>query len=182
MDYAPERGALPAGVDLVHGVIKAHHAGRTNTVGEAIVRRLYPHGPTADRCYYSELLMPPAAPDVLADPLPLVTRYQDQLLPDQADLLTITTFRFDHVLAAHAQWEIARAFVRDQIVVKRSLPVMLAHHLPGLAGRAAKPHIHALACARALHGSTFGSFSDLTKPGAKALLAEGWARHLGGVA
>ncbi len=177
-DYAPERGALPAGIDLAHGIIQASYNGATITVGAAIARRFTPHGGSKLTCYDQELLLPNSAPDTVRDIAPLVALYESQLLPDQLDLIGITTVRFDHDLACHRQWELARGWARASFTEARNLAVQVVHHVPGLAGRKHKPHLHLLWPARELHGSTFSAFSPLTKPGAKAILAAEWASWL----
>lgn len=176
-DYTPERGPLPAGVDMVHGVIQTEHKGQLNSAAEAFTRRLAPHGPENDVAYNAALLLPPTAPDLLANIDRLLRLYEDQILPGQKDLLGITTVRFDHDMPRHVAFELARGWAR-QAFVRRNLAVMLVHHDPGLAGRSSKQHVHCLWFARHLHCCTFGPFSDLTKPGARALLAAEWAAWL----
>lgn len=173
-DYTPEAGPLPAGLDMSHGIIRSIYSGRSTTVGEAIVRRLAPHRNGGITAYDQELLLPASAPDTLRELHVLVALYEQQLLPAQEDLLGITTVRFDHALPCHRQWELARAWAHSSFTA-RGLAVELVHHVPGLAGRKHKPHLHALWPVRILHGATFSSFSELAKPGAKAILAAEWA-------
>lgn len=177
-DYSPQLGKVPAGIDLTHGIIQATYKGRPNTTGAAIARRLALHGSTAPSAYDDELLIPPSAPDLLRNLAALVALYEAQLIPNQLDLLGITTLRFPHDLACHRQWELARGFAKAALVDSRGLAVELVHHLPGLAGRKHKPHIHLMWPARRLNGSTWGAFSDLVKPGATTVLAAEWAAWL----
>lgn len=177
-DYTPEPGELSAGIDLTHGIIGRTYKGRTNTVGAAISRRLAPHGGRDITAYDQELLLPKAAPDQLRKLNVLVDLYENQLLPGQKDLLGITTVRFDHDLTCHRQWELARGWAHAAFT-SRGLAVEVVHHVPGLAGRKHKPHCHLMWPVRVLHGSsTFGRFSELTKAGAKAILAAEWAAWL----
>lgn len=178
-DYAPERGPLPAGIDMAHGVIQAEYKGRANTAGEAILRRLAPHGPDKGEAYNAELLLPRTAPDLLMNIEALLKLYEQQQLPEQKDLLGITTVRFEHDVAKHVAFDLARGWAR-QSFSGRNLVVDLVQHVPGLAGRNNKQHVHCLWFVRALHGSTFGAFSELTKPGARAILAAEWAAWLAG--
>ncbi|UZK64640.1 DUF3987 domain-containing protein [Sphingomonas sp. M1-B02] len=86
----------------------------------------------------------------------------------EAYLLGIATVRFDHGLAFHRQWELARAWVRASFNA-RDLAAVMVHHVPALAARAHKPHIHVLYPVRTLAG-TFGPFVHLTR----AMLAAEW--------
>lgn len=177
-DYAPERSALPAGIDLAHGIIQSNYKGQIITPGAAIARRLSPHGNGEVTAYGHAILLPPSAPDMLWDFLPLVTQYETQLLPEQCDLVGITTVRFSHDMPCHVQWEAARGWARSSFVLKRNLAVALIHHVPGLSGRSNKPHVHLLWPVRQLHGSTWGAFTEIAKPGARATLATEWAAWL----
>jgi hypothetical protein len=163
-DYTPESGPVPKGIDLTHGIIRSTYNGRNTTVGEAIVRRLSPHRNGKITAYDQELLLPASAPDTLRELHVLVALYEQQLLPEQKDLLGITTVRFDHALPAHRQWELARVWAHASFTA-RGLPVELVHHIPGLSGRKHKPHLHALWPVRVLNGATFGAFSDVDRRG-----------------
>lgn len=59
-----------------------------------------------------------------------------------------------------------------------SLATNLVQHVPALAARSNKQYIHCLWFVRQPHGCTFGAFGDLTKPGARAIVAAGWASWL----
>jgi hypothetical protein len=176
-DYTPERGPNPAGIDLTHGIITSSYQGRATTAGAAIARRLAPHGDKGVSAYDHELLLPATAPDLLRKLHVLMELYESQLLPDQHDLLGITTVRFDHDRLCHEQWELARGWAHASLTA-RGLPVVVVHHLPGLAGRRHKPNCHLIWPVRVLHGSTFSCFSELAGPGAKAVLADEWAAWL----
>jgi hypothetical protein len=178
VDYVAERGALPPGVDIAHGVIQSIYKGVTTTPSAAIARRLAPHGVGNAACYDQELLLPKKAPDTVRDIAPLVALYESQLLPDQLDLVGITTVRFDHDIPCHWQWELARGWARASFTDARNLVVQLVHHVPGLAGRKHKPHLHLLWPARELHASTFSAFSPLAKPGGREIIAAEWASWL----
>ncbi len=171
-DYKPERGNAGGAVDLSHGIIRREHSGQINTAGAAIARRLAMHGSTAINCYDHEVLLPRWAPEHLRDVANLVAAYEDQLLPEQVDILGIATVRFPHGDTYHRQWERARAWARASFN-GRDLAVILVHHLPGRAGRPYKPHIHLLYPVRALHGS-FGAFVTLDR----ATLAAEWKNYL----
>lgn len=176
-DYTPERGPLPDGIDIAHGIIQVEHKGQANSVTEALSRRLAPHGRGSAPAYYAELLIPPTAPDLLTNIDTLLKLYDDQRLPEQKDLLGITTLRFDHTVTKHVAFELVRGWAR-KVFIGRHLATNLVQHVPALAGRSNKQHVHCLWFVRQLHGSTFGAFSDLTKPGARAILAADWASWL----
>jgi hypothetical protein len=171
MDYTPCSGPKLA-VDFTFGIIKRSHAGRINTVGEAIVRRLSPHRTGAIDCYDHEVLLPGLAPDCLRRLDQLVLTYEDQLLPEQDDLLGIATVRFERGMLFHRQWELARAWVRTSFNA-RDLAAVMVHHVPSLAARPHKPHVHVLYPVRTLQG-TFGPFVHLSR----ATLAAEWQAHL----
>lgn len=78
-------------------------------------------------------------------------------------------------LPIHQQWELARGFVREKMVIAERLAVVLVQHQPGFRGVAdGKPHVHAMALARRLENSNFLGFSPLVKEGAKAKLGAAW--------
>lgn len=172
MDYTPDKAARLPGIDFTHGIIKRAHCGHPTTVGQAIVRRLSLHGKGEIDCFDHEVLLPRHAPDVLRKLHQLVLTYEEQLLPNQDDLLGIATLRFDPGERFHHQWELARAWVRVSLNA-RDLAVVMVHHVPALAARAHKPHIHVLYPVRVLHG-TFGAFVQVTG----ATLAAEWKAHL----
>jgi hypothetical protein len=171
-DYTADRGNKPGDLDLSHGIIRREHCGASTTVGAAVARRLALHGSVEPNCYDHEVLLPRWAPDHLRDLARLVATYEEQLLPGQEDLLGIATVRFAHSDAYHHQWERARAWARSSLN-GRDLVAILVHHVPGLAGRAHKPHIHLLYPVRVLHGS-FGAFVTLDR----ASLAAEWQPFL----
>ncbi|MEG3173693.1 hypothetical protein U1708_15895 [Sphingomonas sp. ZB1N12] len=182
MDYASERDPLPTSigaVDIAHGIIQSAYKGKANTVTGAIARRAMLHGADQVNAHNLELLLPPSAPDLLTNLATLVPSYEGQLIPGQVDLLGVTTLRFDYAMPCHRQWELARGWAALYFAERRNLVVQLIHHVPGLAGRTNKPHIHCLWMVRALHGCVFGAFADIAKPGSKTLLATEWAAYLG---
>lgn len=177
LDYAPERGKLPRGVDVAFGVIQATGNGMPTTARAAIERRLVLHG-GRETCHRSALLLPPNAPDLLDSMEAVLDRHEKQQLPEQRDLLLIFTMRFDAAMPAHRQFRLACDFAYARLARERNLAVVMAQHQPGLAGWQNKPHCHAFAFARELHGSHFLGFTPLVKPGAKAILAAEWADWL----
>lgn len=172
-DYTPDHGPKLDGIDFTHGVIQREHKGVPTTVGQAIARRLAMHGSGEPNCFDHEVLLPPFAPDDLRDLARLVSACEEQLLPGQVDLLGIATVRFDHAVLFHRQWELARGWARQSFCV-RHLALVMIHHVPALAARAHKPHVHVLYFPRALHGC-FGAFVPLDR----AILAAEWKAHLG---
>jgi hypothetical protein len=172
MDYTPDKTARLPGIDFTHGIIKRIHGGHPTTTGQAIVRRLSLHGRGEIDCFDHEVLLPRHAPDVLRKLHQLVLAYEEQLLPEQQDLLGIATLRFELGECFHHQWELARVWVRESLNA-RDLAAVMVHHVPALAGRPNKPHIHVLYPVRALHG-TFGAFVKITG----AALAAEWRAHL----
>lgn len=173
IDYVPDLTQV-AGVDVAFGIIRPEHAGKSITATDAIQRRLRP-GAGALLCHRHEVLLPPGAADMLIDLDMLVARYEAQLLPKHRDLIVMLTMRFAPGLPIHQQWELARGFVREKMVVAERLAVVLVQHQPGFRGFAdGKPHVHAMALARRLENSHFLGFSPLVKEGAKAKLGAAW--------
>ncbi len=170
-DYTPDTGPKLT-VDFTHGMIRREHRGVATTAGQAIVRRLSPHGSVDPGCFDHEVLLPASAPEHLRKLHQLVATYEEQLLPGQRDLLGIATVRFDHGERFHRQWEAARCWARTSFNA-RGLAAVLVHHVPALAARAHKPHVHTLYFPRVLHGC-FGAFVHLDR----AMLAAEWAAHL----
>lgn len=160
-DYQPESGKLPSGVDLSHGVIRATFRDKINTVDQAVARRLSPHGSGQIDCHDYAVLLPRHAPDHLRRIDRLVHVYEDQLIPHQQDLIGIATVRFPDDMLFHEQWERARLFVRSSFNA-RDLAVLMVHHVPALAGRSHRSHVHILYPVRRLK-QVFGSFLILDK-------------------
>lgn len=174
LDYSPEPGSACDGIDLSHGIIRSEHAGRANTVERAIVRRLLPHRSGVIDAYDHEVLLPDYAPTSLRKLVTLVRTYEAQQLPRQRDLLSITTVRFNRGLTHHSAWELARCFARCSFNA-RNLAVVMVHHVPALAGRKHKAHVHLLAPVREPH-QEFGPFVMLDK----ATLAAEWREIVAG--
>ncbi|ODP39105.1 hypothetical protein [Sphingomonas turrisvirgatae] len=172
-DYTPDKRPKIDGVDFTHGMIPTNYKGVPSTAGQAIVRRLALHNSSEPNAFDHEVLLPDWAPDHLRNLARLVETYEQQMLPAQRDLLGIATVRFDNAELLHRQWELARAWARESLN-GRGLAVVLIHHVPALAGRGLKPHLHALYFPRALH-ACFGAF---VKPAAATLAGE-WQDYLG---
>lgn len=180
-DYNAERWAIPPalGVDLAHGVIQATHAGKPNRPGKSISARLALHGSVEPNCFNDTVLLPKRASEQLTNIASLVGLYEEQLLPNQVDLLTITTLRFGDQVPIHRAWRLSTCFAYEALCERRSLATVAIFHVPMLAGRNAKNHCHLLAFARTLTTQcTFGHFSEMTQPGAKATLAAEWSAYL----
>lgn len=178
-DYAPERGALPTGIDMAHGTAQKVYLGRANTPTAIVARRLALHGSIEPNCYANETLLPPDASDLLEAPAALIGRYEEQVLEQQTDLMCITTLRFDAAMPCHRAWRLGVGFAYGALSCRRNLAVIAVQHVPARALRENKQHIHLIYPSRKLlHGSQFGAFTSLTKPGAKAILAAEWAEYL----
>lgn len=96
-------------------------------------------------------------------------------MPNQTDLFGVLTLRCAHRDARPAFWESVRGFLKAHIVDARQLPVVMALHVPSLAGRNLAPHVHALVSLRQLPGPDFGVFDDdLKGPDAKRILLDQW--------
>lgn len=172
-DYTADRTKVP-GVDISFGVIRSTHGGKAVTARSAVERRLMPNA-NGPLCHRQELLLPPGAADMLLDLELLLACHEKQLIPDQRDLITIFTMRFGRGAALHEQWELARGFVRERMVIAEQLAVVLVQHQPGFCGyRNGKAHVHAMALARRLENSHFVGFSPLIDDGAKAKLGAAW--------
>ncbi|TVV71387.1 hypothetical protein [Sphingomonas solaris] len=73
----------------------------------------------------------------LTDIAALVRLYEEQLLPEQVDLLTNTTVRFGDEVPTHRAWMLATNFAYEALCERRSLACVAIFHVPALAGRAA---------------------------------------------
>lgn len=176
LDYSPEKGTT-SGVDLAHGPISREHKDQINSVRGAIARRLNLGGADSPNVFH-EVILPPDAPDCLAELLPIIASYEAAMIPGQHDLLTITSVRFDPSVPLHRQRELGRRFAVQSFAEKRQLACIIAQHVPSRLGFKNKPHIHIIAFARLLHGSNWGAFTELRYPGGKAALVREWATLL----
>jgi hypothetical protein len=140
-----------------YGVLRREYAQIRNDLGEFVRRKLHPvnapppgqkWAPTAAR---AEILLPPGGvPDHLLDPQALVELYQAQLLDWQTGLLCVITLKSEH-RTLNERWEAARQFAVRSFCRDRGLPVILALHVPSLAGvEGAMPHVHLMAPTRRL--------------------------------
>jgi hypothetical protein len=179
LDYTPQKGE---GRHLSYGIAPRQKCGRTQTTHLIVARRLEIFAGTdlpplegPPTCRRHDILLPDYAPDHCATYRGLCDHFEAQVLPNQVDLAGILTLRFPHRESRHRNWEETRAFMRARIVDARQLPVILAMHVPSIAGRASLPHIHAVLFTRALPGPDFSAFDpDLTGDGARALLLREW--------
>ena len=172
---ATKKKVAPAGLDYKpaarldgnsYGVAERERGSGINTAHSLVARRLFPvdranskTSPWVPTCYRHDVLLPPDAPDACCDPLLLCDMFERQAMASLYSVGVVVTLRFDQKELCHKAYELHRAFARDEFVVKRSLPVVLAMHIPQLSSRIAPPHSHLVVLARRLHGSHFGDFA-----------------------
>lgn len=180
LDYTPQ----PGGSKMVsYGVAERVKCGRVQTAHDIIARRLCnfesevaPPLQAAPTCPRHDLLLPRYAPDNCGTYKGLADHFEAQALPHQTHLVGILTLRFKNEDLCHHVWELSRQFLYEKIVIERSLPVVVALHIPSRAGRSTPPHVHAMIVMRQCLGSNFGMFDPLLKgPGAKAFLQDQWS-------
>ncbi|KQN30263.1 hypothetical protein ASF00_05630 [Sphingomonas sp. Leaf34] len=86
------------------------------------------------------------------------------------------TLRFEHHALLHRGWELARGFALQCLATERDTPVVAAMHVPQVAGRKLKPHVHLIASSRRILGSNCADFvTDLLGADAKTNAAKLWS-------
>lgn len=176
----------PSDMGLVFGVLRKTYAGRTNSAIEFGRRKLQPVAPvgnataspwpvTAERF---DVVLPPDAPDTLADPQVLL-KAMDACAIDKP-LLAYVTLPFPDAKRLHHAWETARGFAIK--LTGRQLACLIVLHAPGRAGSANPVHAHLLIACRtigALGSMEHGVYDhDLTHDAGQALIEELWAEHI----
>lgn len=179
-DYASQ-GPFKEGGDGSFGIIPCKYSGRTNRMVDVFTKRLVQFGhpvtdPLKPTCSRWDVLLPPHAPDACVDPIVLAQLIDAQRMPAQTDLAILITLRFAHRGLMHQAWEMARGFARQRLAIERETPVLACMHIPQLAARHHKPHVHLLASSRRLLGSNLADFvSDLLGENGKATAGALWA-------
>lgn len=174
--FANPAGKLP---DWDFGWLRHKMKGETNSVAALALQKLTLGIPDAQaswqrRCWKAELLLPPAAPDILDDAKTLFERIDITLpLHGRRDLALILTWWTPEARALHTEWERVRSFVRQKLVNERHLPALLVQHAPHAAGQATPPHLHAVVSARQL-SFDLGAFTDLEGDAAQTILWDEW--------
>lgn len=176
----------PSNMGVVFGVLRKTYAGRTNSAVEFGRRKLQPVAPlgdamtspwpiTAERI---DVVLPPDAPDTLADPQTLLEA-MDACAIDKP-LLAYVTVPFPQTTRLHHAWETARAFAVK--LAGRQLACLVVLHAPGRVGSANPVHAHLLLACRII--GDLGSMEhgiydrDLTHDSGQAVIEDLWAEHL----
>ncbi len=180
-DYASQGPFDGDGLDGSFGIIPCTFKDRPNRMVDVVHRRLVQFGrpmaePWAPTCTRFDVMLPPHAPDACHDPQGLARLIDAQRMPDQQDLAILITLRFEHHALLHRGWELVRGFALQRLAIDRDTPVVAAMHVPQVAGRRHKPHVHLIASARRILGSNCADFvTDLLGTDAKANAARLWA-------
>jgi hypothetical protein len=196
MDYVPVPGSDP---NIVFGVVRSTLGGKANTATGAILGRLYPiklatcdDAPTLNpQCYRFDVTLPNWAPSDYVNPLVAARDYDDLAWDGMKDLVIMINFRFPQAIrtppeiSLPAAWELVRGFAYQRLTCDRDLVVVLAMHVPTLAGRPGAPHIHTMAFARRCGPTGFGEFvrplaTDAGREIIETEFAEWRAERLGG--
>ncbi|WP_028967910.1 hypothetical protein [Sphingomonas phyllosphaerae] len=178
-DYAGQ-GPFAGDADGSFGIIPCIFKERPNTMVDVVHRRLVQFGrpmtePWQPTCSRWDVLLPTHAPDACHDPHTLARLIDAQRLPEQQDLAILITLRFAHHALLHRGWELARGFALQRLARDRDVPVVAALHVPQIAARKHKPHVHLVASSRRILGSNCADFvDDLLGPDAKATAAALW--------
>lgn len=181
--YLNPNGASESGI--VFGVLRKSYGGRTNSAVEFGRRKLQPVAPpgdaevspwpvTAERV---DIVLPPDAPDTLADPQVLLEA-MDQAAIDKP-LLAYVTLPFPNTTRLHQAWECARGFARR--LAERQLACLLILHAPGRVGSPNPVHAHLLIAPRTIGplGMEHGTYDhDLVHDSGQAIIEKLWAEHL----
>jgi hypothetical protein len=180
-DYASQGPFAGEDLDGSFGIIPCTFKGRPNRMVDVVHRRLVQFNrpmvePWAPTCTRFDVILPPHAPDACHDPLVLSRLIDAQRMPDQQDLAILITLRFEHHALLHRGWELARGFALQCLATERDTPVIAVMHVPQLAARIYKPHIHLVASARRVLGSNCADFvTDLLNADAKVNAAKLWS-------
>jgi hypothetical protein len=180
-DYASQGPFAGDDLDGSFGIIPCTFKGRPNRMVDVVHRRLVQFGrpmvePWAPTCTRFDVILPPHAPDACYDPQTLARLIDAQRMPDQQDLAILITLRFEHHALLHRGWELARGFALQCLATERDTPVVAVMHVPQLAARKYKPHIHLVASARRVLGSNCADFvTDLLDADAKVNAARLWS-------
>ena len=170
---------------LTLGILRREFSARINSAAEFTRKKLHPAVCEADAppaqqwsptCHRHEVLLPAAAPDLLADPQWLLQHYERAELHDQLGLLLAVKVTQLHAGSLHGFWEQVREFARSEFVERRGLPTVLAMHVPSLSpSRApAKTHVHVLVLARALNECGFGALEQIDGHRMRTSVANAW--------
>jgi hypothetical protein len=180
-DYASQGPFAGDDLDGSFGIIPCTFKDRPNRMVDVVHRRLVQFGrpmiePWVPTCTRFDVILPPHAPDACHDPHTLARLIDAQRIPDQQDLAILITLRFEHHALLHRAWELARGFSLQCLATERDTPVVAAMHVPQVAGRRHKPHIHLIVSARRILGSNCADFvTDLLCADAKANAAKLWS-------
>jgi hypothetical protein len=180
-DYASQGPFAGDDLDGSFGIIPCTFKGRPNRMVDVVHRRLVQFGrpmvePWVPTCTRFDVILPPHAPDACHDPQKLAQLIDAQRMPDQQDLAILITLRFEHHALLHRGWELARGFALQCLATARNTPVVAVMHVPQLAARRYKPHIHLIASARRILGSNCADFvTDLLDADAKVNAARLWS-------
>ncbi len=186
--YGPDAASIyttPVLPDLTIGVLRREFSSRINSSAEFVRKKLHPsvcanEAPLALRwkpsCHRSEVLLPAAAPDLLADPEWLLQHYERAELHDQPALLLTVKVTQREPGPLHGFWERSREFARSEFVDRRGLPTVIAMHVPSLSPSRSpgKAHVHALVLARTLNEHGFGALQQLDGHTMRASVADAW--------
>lgn len=185
--YGPDAASIyttPVLPDLTVGVLRREFSSRINSSAEFTRKKLHPAVCDSDAplarwnpsCHRTEVLLPAAAPDLLADPEWLMQHYERAELHDQPALLLAVKLTQLEPGPLHVHWERSREFARSEFVERRALPVVLAMHIPSLSPsrKPAKPHVHVLVLARTLGEHGFGALEQLDGHRMRESVADAW--------
>lgn len=176
----------PSDVGIVFGVLRRQYGGRTNSAVEFGRRKLQPIAPhgdataspwrvTAER---ADVVLPPGAPDTLADPEVLL-RAMDEAVIDKP-ILIYCTIPFAGTTRLHHAWECARGFAGR--LAERQLASLVVLHAPSRVGSTNPTHAHLLIGCRAIGAlgcMALGAYDqELIRDSGQAVIEELWIQHL----
>jgi hypothetical protein len=186
--YGPDAAPIyttPVGPGLTVGVLRREFSSRINSPAEFVRNKLHPAPCDADArraqrwaptCHRHEVLLPATAPDLLTDPEWLMQHYERAVLHDQPALLLAVKVSQLEAGSLHGFWERSREFARSEFVEQRSLPVVLALHVPSLSPSRSpgNTHVHVLVLARTLGEHGFGALQQLDGHKLRTSVADAW--------
>jgi hypothetical protein len=158
--------------------LRRHYNGRTNTAEEFGRLKLHPVEPPPPgaafkpTCHRWTVILPPEAPDELADPQRLLASFDAAALPWKNGLLTYATIRYPSATRLNVAYEDARQAAR-KFALARLTPIVLVFHTPHVVGSSNPPHCHFLILPRILR-AWWGPYDDalIEDAGQKLLFEE----------
>jgi hypothetical protein len=189
--FDPETFNDPDGriADFGYDILKRSHAGKQYSAVAYLRRKLrWPNGLLNHAVPHRDvvatiLLVPPACPDLLAEPDALWSRLDAEFISHDQHLLAGPTICFPGVASQHGAIRMVREFAQHQVVDRLDVAAQLVAHAPNRICLAGDFHIHLLFSARTIGPQGFGTFAqDILGRGCQKRMHEQWRAWAAGAA